>query len=57
MDRRIKLQGPGPANNDQRRFSVSTLWMLANQQDDVEDELSKGSFHFPSYHFSFFISL
>mgnify|MGYP006940043220 CR=1 FL=1 len=42
MDRKIKLQDAGPVNLDQRRFSVNTLWMLANQQDDVEDELSKG---------------
>jgi len=27
--------------DDQRRFSVSTLWSLANQQDEIEDDLSK----------------
>jgi len=25
-----------------RRFSVNTLWSIASQQDDVEDDLTKG---------------
>jgi hypothetical protein len=31
-----------PADDAARRFSVNTLWSIASQQDDVEDDLTKG---------------